>query len=294
MTRSITLYSNNARSTLSGDISNSATTLNVASSLGFPLPSITGDAFYITIDDGTNIEIVKVTGVSGNSFINCVRGQEGTVAHAFSSGSVVENRLTAGNITNFATLDSRLGQVSALNLIDSPADSSGNSILCGSTDVNGTPIIAVVNGTKWRLLNYPDTVRTGVTSSSNTTTSITIAGIDSVLIDTTPKTYIVQFTSGSNLGKLRFISSITTNQINWTDALGSAPIVTDTYEIYRCISSWKNATGGNSDRIFFENDAQIWADYTIPTGRNASSTGPVTINSGVTVTVPAGSSWTII
>jgi hypothetical protein len=288
------MYSNNARTTLAGNISNSDTALPVANSIGFPLPFTTGDHFFITIDDGVNVEIVKVLNVSGNNFINCVRGQEGTVAHAFTSGTSVENRLTAGNITNMATLDSRLATVSSLDLIDSPANSSGNSILCSSTDVTNTPIIAVVNGTKWRLLNYPDVVKSGVSNLTNTTTSINITGIGNSLIDTVSKTYIIQFTSGSNIGKLRFISSVTTNQVTWVAALDSIPAAIDTYEIYRCISSWKNATGGNNDRIFFENDAQIWSDYTIPTGRNASSTGPVLINSGVTVVVPAGSSWTIV
>lgn len=45
---------------------------------------------------------------------------------------------------------------------------------------------------------------------------------------------------------------------------------------------------------FFENDQTIAADYTITTGRNAVSAGPVTINSGVTVTVPSGSAWVVV
>lgn len=294
MTRSITQYSNNARGSLTADITNSSTTIPVTSSLGFPTPTITGDHFFITLDDGVKIEIVKVLNVSGNNFLNCVRGQEGTIASAFTSGTTVENRLTAGNIANLATLDSRLGAISSLDLIDSPASSNGNSFLCASTDAIGAPIIGVVNGTKWRLANYPDIVKVGVSNLANTTTSITINGVGNYLIDTASKVYIIQFTSGTNLGKLRFITSIATNSVTWTEVLSSAPAVTDTYEIYRCISSWKNATGGNADRIFFENDAQIWSDYTIPVGRNASSTGPVTINSGVAVTVPSGSTWTII
>lgn len=54
------------------------------------------------------------------------------------------------------------------------------------------------------------------------------------------------------------------------------------------------ATGGGSDRVFIENDQTVSADYTISSGRNAFCTGPVNINSGVTVTVPTGSVWTII
>jgi len=38
----------------------------------------------------------------------------------------------------------------------------------------------------------------------------------------------------------------------------------------------------------------VTADYTIPADKNAMSTGPVTINSGVTVTVSSGSRYVII
>jgi len=45
---------------------------------------------------------------------------------------------------------------------------------------------------------------------------------------------------------------------------------------------------------YTENDAQIDVSSTINTGRNAISAGPVTLASGVTVTVPSGSVWTIV
>ena len=54
------------------------------------------------------------------------------------------------------------------------------------------------------------------------------------------------------------------------------------------------ATGGGMNVPFVENDATVTDDYTITTGRNALSAGPITINVGVTVTVPSGSVWTIV
>lgn len=54
------------------------------------------------------------------------------------------------------------------------------------------------------------------------------------------------------------------------------------------------AAGGGSDKVFYENDTIITTDYTITAGKNAMSTGPITINNGVTVTVPSGSTWTVI
>jgi len=54
------------------------------------------------------------------------------------------------------------------------------------------------------------------------------------------------------------------------------------------------AAGGGSDQIFFENDQTVTTSYTIPTGKNAGTFGPVSINSGITVTVPTGSVWTVV
>jgi hypothetical protein len=51
-----------------------------------------------------------------------------------------------------------------------------------------------------------------------------------------------------------------------------------------------NATVNN----FIEYSQTIAVNYTIGTNRNALTAGPVTINSGVTVTVPTGSYWTIV
>lgn len=44
---------------------------------------------------------------------------------------------------------------------------------------------------------------------------------------------------------------------------------------------------------FYENPTTVTADYSITANNNAFSAGPITVNSGVTVTVPSGSVWTI-
>lgn len=50
---------------------------------------------------------------------------------------------------------------------------------------------------------------------------------------------------------------------------------------------------GNSAGIY-SHSATIASNATIPTGSNGLSAGPITINSGVTVTVPSGSTWVIV
>lgn len=42
------------------------------------------------------------------------------------------------------------------------------------------------------------------------------------------------------------------------------------------------------------NNETVSADYTFPTGYNGMSVGPITIASGITVTVPSGQRWVIL
>lgn len=54
------------------------------------------------------------------------------------------------------------------------------------------------------------------------------------------------------------------------------------------------ATGGGANQVFYENDKVVTDDYTITPGRNAVTAGPIEIAAGVTVTVPPGSTWSIV
>ena len=42
------------------------------------------------------------------------------------------------------------------------------------------------------------------------------------------------------------------------------------------------------------NNNTVTVSITIPTGYSASSVGPLTLNSGVVVTVPSGSRWVVL
>ena len=52
--------------------------------------------------------------------------------------------------------------------------------------------------------------------------------------------------------------------------------------------------GSGTERVFFENQIHVSGSYTITSGCNAGSFGPITVASGVVVTVPNGSVWTIV
>ena len=54
------------------------------------------------------------------------------------------------------------------------------------------------------------------------------------------------------------------------------------------------AGGGGADEIFVENAMTVTTDYELTSGKSASSVGPITINSGVTITIPSGQNWVIL
>ena len=60
------------------------------------------------------------------------------------------------------------------------------------------------------------------------------------------------------------------------------------------IAAGGGATGGGSDEVFYENGQTVTTNYTITNGKNAMSAGPITINSGVTVTVGSGETYTVV
>jgi hypothetical protein len=72
---------------------------------------------------------------------------------------------------------------------------------------------------------------------------------------------------------------------------------TSLYEGYGT-SAWGalggGATGGGSDQIFNLNGQTVTTSYSIPNGKNASSAGPITIDTAATVTIPTGSVWVIV
>lgn len=63
------------------------------------------------------------------------------------------------------------------------------------------------------------------------------------------------------------------------------------------VLSWGTAggaTGGGTDDVFYENAQTVTTSYTLTTNKNAMSAGPITINSGATVTIPSGQTWVIV
>lgn len=57
---------------------------------------------------------------------------------------------------------------------------------------------------------------------------------------------------------------------------------------------WSPSSGGAVGGLFWQNDTTVTTNVTLTAGVNSGTFGPITINSGVTVTVPSTSTWTIV
>lgn len=54
------------------------------------------------------------------------------------------------------------------------------------------------------------------------------------------------------------------------------------------------ATGSGGDRVFVETSQTVTTSYTLSSGFNAITATPLTVASGVTVTVPSGAAWVLV
>ena len=91
------------------------------------------------------------------------------------------------------------------------------------------------------------------------------------------------------------VSSSLTWTLPSTDAAVSGyALVSDASGTLSWAAAGGGAVGGGSDEIFWENDQTVTQNYTITNGKNAGSFGPITIQSGVTVTVGSGETWTVV
>ena len=194
------LFKNNAETTLSSGINNSTTTVPVASAAVFPTPDA-NNVFFATIEEGNNIEVVKVTGISSND-LTVVRAQDNTSAAAFGSGSKIELRLTAKVLETGTTSLSDLDGDTAIFVeqVDDEDNIRFDTSGLQRFLIDSTGDIAVGSrGTNPLALGITGTVFT-ITEASNVA-SLQIDGVTGTRIDmgTSGNRNAVIFTDANNL-----------------------------------------------------------------------------------------------
>ena len=91
--------------------------------------------------------------------------------------------------------------------------------------------------------------------------------------------------SGTTLARTTVLSNSSATQ---PSALNFSAGTKDVFVTYPSERAVMGAEG------YVENAATITVSSTINAGNNAMSSGPITVNSGITVTVPSGSRWVVV
>jgi hypothetical protein len=272
-----TSYLVTTNSTVNAIINSSS--LSISSGAGNTV--VNTSSFSLRTSTGNVVVNASSIGLYPNSTVNAIVNSS-TLAISSSTGNAVVNT----SIISISNTSATIYSANTTRLYHAVAVGVGANIVANTTT------IFIGNST----------VNTSI--SANT---ITLNGANVVLETATQtlsnKTFgnLTTFTADiimSGNGQIRVPSSNTANR-SGSPTSGMFRFNTDInrFEGYNG-TSWGavggGATGSGGNEIFIENGQTVTADYTITAGRNAGTFGPVTINSGVTVTVPSGSTWSII
>jgi len=187
-------------------------------------------------------------------------------------------------ITDLASLSTSSADINGGN-IDGTTIGASSAAAATFTDLTAS---GTVSGAGFNAL-FASPPEIGATAAAaGTFTGITISG--GTL--TTPATLTFSSTASVRL------PNGTTAQRPGAPQTGMIRYNSDTDQFEGYTTTWGSigggASGGGGDEVFQENETTVTTSYTLTTGKNAMSVGPITINSGVTVTIPSGQRWVIL
>jgi len=218
------------------------------------------------------------------------------------------NALTSANnaAASFDSFDDRyLGAKAS----DPSVDNDGNALLTGALYFNTTVNeMRVYSGAAWLAAYLPATgylALSGGTMTGNVTmnaqTDVRFADADSSAyvalqapaVIATNYTLTLPAADGTS-GQALVTNGSGTLSFAAVDALPSQTGNNGKYLFTNgAAASWEN-TGASAGGVIWENSLVISANYTLATSKNGFSVGPITINSGVAVTVPSGQRWVVL
>jgi len=254
--------------------------------------------------------------VNGNSIVSASNGNISITPNG--SGKVILDGLShptadgsaghvlktdgSGNLA-FASVGSLSGSGIA-NVVDDSSPQLG-----GNLDINGNDIVSTSNANIDIIPHGTGDVNLGadtvMVGDNNANATITTQGTGDLTLNTN---------SGTNSGTVTIADgananiSITPNGSGkvvidglshpTADGSNGQALVTNGSGVlsFSTISGGGGggATGGGSDEIFYENDQAVTTNYTVTASHNAVTAGPITVNNGITVTIPSGVRWVVV
>jgi len=181
-----------------------------------------------------------------------------SATNAANSATAAQNAQTAAEAALDSFTDTYLGAFAS----DPTLDNDGNALTAGDLYFNtGINRLKVYSGATWSTAVVDTT--TVVEKTSTTGAAIIPAGTTG------------QRDAAPVNGYFRYNSSLA----SFEGYVGGA---------------WGGVGGAQAGGVIFENALTISANYTLTTSKNGLSVGPITIGSGVTVTIPSGQRWVVL
>lgn len=244
-------------------------------STGGPSWNTSGDVYISGIITATSFSgIVTYANTSG---VSTYATSAGIATYAESSG--ISTYSTTAGISTTSQGITGTPNISVGFITATSASFSGNVSVAGTLtyeDVTNVDSLGIV------------TARSGIEVGPLASIGATISSSGNLLVG------IVTASGGFNLGISSSGSAVNSGPVKTLNFVGLGNTFAVNGTTIDISISGGGAKGGGTNQVFYENDQEVTVNYSITTGKNAMSAGPVAIATGITVTIPSGSTWTIV
>jgi hypothetical protein len=275
---------------------------------GLRLGSVSVTAILDEDNMASNSATALSTQQSIKAYVDSQVGTVDTLAEVLANGNTTggtDLAVSTGDDITFADSSKAIfGAGSDLQIFHDGNNSFINELGTGNLTIKSSNVLYLMSGDSEAYatftangaatLYYDNAAKLATTS-----TGVTITGVSAATSYTGDGSTLSKVTTKTSATGSSVVAAGTTAQRDGSPSAGMLRFnsTATSFEGYDG-SAWGSigggASGGGSDSVFYENDQNVTTSYTIPATKNAMSTGPITVNSGATVTVSDGARYVVI